>query len=75
EGILALFSYLDTHSKPIPEPECEADVTGDQQVDIADLLLVINSWGTNDAASDINNDGIVDVTDLLVVMGGWGPCA
>ena len=75
EGIAALFGYLDNHSKPMAEPECEADVTGDQQVDVADLLLVINNWGSNDAASDINSDGIVDVTDLLVVMGDWGACA
>jgi polyhydroxybutyrate depolymerase len=75
EGIASLFGYLDNHSKPMAEPECEADVTGDQQVDVADLLLVINNWGTNDAASDINSDGIVDVTDLLVVMGDWGACA
>ncbi|MDP6159219.1 MAG: hypothetical protein QF534_10335, partial [Phycisphaerales bacterium] len=52
EGISVLFNYLDTHSKPIPEPECVADVTGDQLVDIADLLLVINDWGTDDATSD-----------------------
>jgi hypothetical protein len=50
-------------------------VTGDQLVDIADLLLVINDWGTDDATSDINDDGIVDVTDLLIVMGDWGQCA
>ena len=74
EGIAALFGYLDNHSKPMAEPECGSDVTGDQQVDVADLLRVINNWGTSDAASDINSDGIVDVTDLLVVMGDWGAC-
>ena len=74
EGILALFDYLDTHSKPISEPECASDVNGDQVVDVADVLQVINDWGTGAADSDINDDGIVNVSDLLIVMSEWGLC-
>ena len=54
---------------------CIADVTGDDTVNVNDLLMVIDQWGTNSDVADINDDGIVDVTDLLEVVGNWGPCA
>lgn len=53
---------------------CDADVSGDNVVDVVDLLLIINVWGTSDPDADINGDGIVDVVDLLEVVGNWGPC-
>jgi len=54
--------------------ECAADITGDGEIGVNDLLAVIDQWGTNDAAADINGDGIVNVNDLLLVVGNWGPC-
>ncbi len=72
EGIATLFNYLDTHTKP--EPPCIADVNVDQQVDVADVLLIISEWGSSDAVTDINLDGIVDISDLLIVISNWGPC-
>ena len=72
EGVETLFNYLDTHPKP--EPTCPADVTSDQQVTVADLLVVINDWGSADSTADINDDGVVDIQDLLAVMNAWGPC-
>ncbi|MCH2134750.1 MAG: alpha/beta hydrolase-fold protein [Phycisphaerales bacterium] len=73
EGKAALFNYLDTHSKPMPV--CPEDVDGDQHVDVVDILLVIDQWETDDAASDVNSDGIVDVVDLLMVVAAWGACS
>jgi hypothetical protein len=53
---------------------CIADITADGQVDIEDLLMVIDQFGTNDPTADVNGDGIVDISDLLEVVGSWGPC-
>ena len=52
---------------------CEGDLNEDGAVAVADLLTVIDQWGTSGSA-DINGDGIVDVTDLLAIVGNWGPC-
>ncbi len=54
--------------------ECPADVTGDEIVDVMDLLDVLSQWGGSGSA-DITSDGIVDVLDLLQVLAAWGPCA
>ncbi|MEE2907243.1 MAG: hypothetical protein VX527_05350 [Planctomycetota bacterium] len=43
--------------------ECEGDYTGDENVNVDDLLSVISGWG--------NPYG---VNDLLAVIAGWGPC-
>ena len=54
---------------------CAADVTGDGQVNVADLLMVVNQWGPCVAcAADVNDDGQVNVTDLLAVVNSWGAC-
>ena len=54
------------------------DVNGDSHVDVADLMCLADSWGTNagDAAydpnCDFNHDGSVDVVDLLRLASNWG---
>src|SRR5262245_22731492 len=60
---------------------CVPDITGDQLVDVNDLLAVIGGWGPcpdpNNCPADIAPPGgndIIDVNDLLVVIGGWGAC-
>ncbi len=53
---------------------CEADINGDGNVDVSDVLVMVSVWGTNDADADINGDGTVGVADLLLVIDGWGPC-
>ena len=55
------------------EPACPADCNGDGVVNVSDLLLIIDAWGTS-SGCDINQDGIIDVIDLLDVVGNWGPC-
>jgi hypothetical protein len=60
-----------------PGPVCQADITGNNnEVDVADLLLVIRSWGSvaPGVPADINNDGVVNVQDMLIVIENWGPC-
>jgi hypothetical protein len=53
------------------------DTNGDNIVDIDDLLIVINAWGTCKApcAADVaplpTGNGVVDIDDLLVVINDW----
>jgi hypothetical protein len=67
--------------------ECPADIarhpTGDNMVNIDDLLMVINGWGPCAAPcpppgfgchADIDNDCDVDIDELLIVINNWGPC-
>jgi hypothetical protein len=61
-------------------PLCPADITGNNVVDIDDLLAVINGWGgcappcPPSCAPDVDGDCDVDIDDLLTVINGWGPC-
>jgi len=47
------------------------DFNADGKVDVADLVILIENWGTDDSTCDIGpmpwGDGIVDVQDLLVL--------
>ncbi len=67
----AMQAYLDWCGELFPD--CPADVTGDDVVDVLDLLEVLAQWGSAGSA-DITGDGIVDVLDLLEVLAAWGPC-
>jgi hypothetical protein len=57
---------------------CPADLDGDHDVDVTDLLAVIAAWGDCDDAepcpADINDSGDVNVMDLLEVIAAWGEC-
>ena len=52
---------------------CVADPTGNQVVDVDDLLVVINNWG-NPGLGDLNTSGTTDVDDLTLVINNWGVC-
>ena len=47
------------------------DLNDDGIVDVVDLMMLIDSWGTDDTLRDIGpmpwGDGIVDVHDLIVL--------
>ena len=49
---------------------CAGDTTGDDTVNIEDVLGIIGAWGT--ANNDQNNDGVTDISDLLVVLDVFG---
>jgi hypothetical protein len=49
-------------------------VTGNDTVDISDLLAVIAAWGSTSGPADVNGDSIVNITDLLAVIAAWGAC-
>jgi hypothetical protein len=57
-------------------PPCPADLNGDNVVDVLDLLLLLDTWGTCvGCAADLNGDGVVDVLDLLLLLDAWGSCS
>ena len=54
---------------------CAADLDGDGEVKVADLLILIGDWGScSECDSDLDNDGEVKIADLLILIGAWGPC-
>jgi hypothetical protein len=58
-------------SNPADAP-CPADFDDDGDVDTADLLFLLGSWGT--AEGDVDGDGDTDTADLLALLGAWGDC-
>ena len=48
-------------------PQNPADVNGDGVVNILDLTLVAQGFGSNAAGADVNGDGVVNVFDLVMV--------
>jgi len=64
---------------PSANAQCAADIDGDTNVNVTDLLDLLAAWGAcgdpmncpQDIAGD---DDVIDVTDLLALLAGWGPC-
>jgi hypothetical protein len=68
------FSYGVCDAGPVCDPTC-GDVTGDGNVDLADLNLVLGNFGTSPGVGlngDANCDGNVDLGDLNLVLGQFG---
>jgi hypothetical protein len=62
---------------PVPAPmECAADVNGDFEVNVQDLVEVIVHWGLcpGGCPADITGDQRVTVEDLSEVIVHWGSC-
>ncbi|MFG0257744.1 MAG: choice-of-anchor tandem repeat NxxGxxAF-containing protein [Phycisphaerales bacterium JB043] len=57
------------------EALCPADLTGDGQVDGADLSVLLASWGAcSGCPADLDGDGQVDGADLSILLAAWGAC-
>lgn len=80
---VALASAVDVDTNPDSEPtedqpKIATDLTGDGVVDLDDVLLVLQSWGSCHPFSltpcfgDVNSDGYVDQHDLLLLLADWG---
>jgi hypothetical protein len=58
---------------------CPADVDGNGEVDVDDLVQVILQWSCTDppgpCSADVTRNGVVDVDDLVEVILAWGACA
>jgi hypothetical protein len=55
---------------------CPEDITGDEQIDVDDLIAVILDWNTDGTINggDVNIDGIVNVDDLIAIIINFGAC-
>ncbi len=60
---------------PVVAP-CVGDINNSGSVDVFDLLLLLEGWGSCPAPClpDLNNSGAVDVFDLLLLLENWGAC-
>lgn len=47
------------------------DLTGDGQVDGADLGIFLSLWGSTNADADFNGDGVVNGGDLGTLLASW----
>jgi hypothetical protein len=54
------------------EYRCYADLDGDCDVDVDDLLILLDCWG--EPCGDVDGDGDTDTADLLLLLASWGPC-
>ena len=62
-----------TLSATTEPPQLEADVTGDNVVNIFDLVSVASQFGqTGENDADVNKDGVVNILDLVTVAGAFG---
>jgi hypothetical protein len=61
--------YYDLYQAPI---EPLVDLNGDGIVDVADMVIMVDNWGTDNSLCDIGpmswGDGVVDVQDLIVLV-------
>lgn len=54
---------------------CVGDLSGDDLVNVFDLLTLLNAWGQcAGCPEDLNGDDAVNVFDLLTLLSAWGPC-
>lgn len=68
----------DVNGNGVPDTcECITDLTGNGEVDGADLAVILSSWGEVSKPlppADVNRDGLVNGFDLGVLLSSWGPC-
>lgn len=66
------------HDHTLALTTCLGDVAptpnGDGFVNVADLLSVVDAWGTAGPDGDADGNNIVNVADLLMVIAAWGTC-
>ncbi|MEP0848031.1 MAG: PQQ-binding-like beta-propeller repeat protein [Phycisphaerae bacterium] len=60
----------------LPEPQCPADLSGNGEVNLVDLSIILSNFGTVDGMrhedGDIDGDGDVDLADLSALLTDYG---
>ena len=56
--------------------ECVGDVSGDGQVNGADIGVLLSAWGPCGVTcpGDLDHDGMINGFDLGLLLAHWGPC-
>ncbi len=55
---------------------CAADINGDGEVGVLDLLILLQMWGTLvDCGADLTGDDVVSIEDFLLLFAHWGLCS
>jgi hypothetical protein len=54
--------------------ECPADLNGDGQVSVTDLVRVLGAWGSTGGPEDVDASGVVGQGDFTEVLNAWGAC-
>ena len=71
---LDLEDYAEHEAEYAESEHHDADIDGDGNVGVEEMLAIIAAWGPCDGCpEDLNNDGVVDVADMLIVIAQWGP--
>ncbi len=69
------FINFDVIPAPPCAPPCPADLDGDGNVGVSDLLGLLASWGPcKGCPADFDGNDDVGVSDLLALLANWGPC-
>ena len=68
--VKAIQKLIDALKKDITDNAMfeKQDVNGDNVIDILDIQLVINAFGTANGNADVNGDGVVDILDIQEVI-------
>ncbi len=62
----------DAYPDDVQTSPCPSDLTGDQVIDVTDLLEMLSLWG--EPEGDVTGDGQCDVEDVLALISDWGEC-
>jgi len=52
-------------------PPC-GDLDGDGAIGLSDLLIVLETFGTDDLSGDVNQSGQVNFADIVLLLVQWG---
>lgn len=53
---------------PLGRRGAAAEFDGSDRVAIADVVRLLDAWGTDEPSSDVNRNGVVDADDLLLLL-------
>jgi len=55
-----------------PQGSLKGDVNNDRKVDIIDIGVIIDNYGSTNAVADVNGDGIVNIVDIGILIDNYG---
>ena len=64
--------YVIYRSFAAPNPNLPGDLNSDNIVNVSDLSILLNAYGTTNTNADINADGIVNILDLSILLNHYG---